>query len=243
MKKPTDRGTNMTGAATAPREAPKTAQGAQEGSPDVHGDFHARHWARHTEYAVEPIGTMPPPASMKEMAKGAMETLKGHAPAVLVDKLGERLAFERTGTRLYELLLVKLAAYGTWQGGPTEDRLREIRDEEERHMHMVTEAIRQLGADPTAVTPCADVSAVASQGVHHVIADPRTTLAQALDAILIAELADNDAWAMLIDLVEGFGKADLAERFRVAQTHEIEHLDSVRGWLMAWLEQESGTER
>jgi hypothetical protein len=48
---------------------------------------------------------VPPPTSMKGMAKSALQALKGEKATVLIDKLAERLAFERTGTRLYETLI------------------------------------------------------------------------------------------------------------------------------------------
>ena len=38
------------------------------------------------------------------MLKTALNKLVGVSPEVLIDKLGERLAFERTGTRLYDAL-------------------------------------------------------------------------------------------------------------------------------------------
>lgn len=31
--------------------------------------------------------------------------VKGDSPTILLDKLGERLAFKRTGTRLYDALI------------------------------------------------------------------------------------------------------------------------------------------
>ena len=36
-----------------------------------------------------------------------------------MDKIGERLAFERTGTRLYEALVSKHEAFGSFPGGPS----------------------------------------------------------------------------------------------------------------------------
>jgi hypothetical protein len=53
---------------------------------------------------------VPPPTSMKGMAKSALQALKGEKATVLIDKLAERLAFERTGTRPYETLIQKAQA-------------------------------------------------------------------------------------------------------------------------------------
>ena len=74
---------------------------------------------------------------------------------------------------------------------------------------MVEAAIRSIGADPTVQTPSADVDGVASMGLIQVLTDPRTSVAQCLEAILIAELADNDGWQMLILFAEKMGMDDM----------------------------------
>jgi rubrerythrin len=241
--KPTDVGTNRTGVSARPGEAKKTLEGAIAGTPDELLDFepaeatNARiQWSN----AASPIGTMPPPGTFKGAAKAAIKTLKGEHPHVFLDQLGARLAFERTGTRLYEALLIKHAAAHVHEGGPTREELEEIRDDELAHFMMLQECMEELGADPTAVTPCANVQAVASHGVLQVVADPRTTLTQALDAVLVAELADNDAWLLLSELAEGLGLEEMAAKFQQALEDEEEHLASVRRWISAALYGQSG---
>jgi ferritin-like metal-binding protein YciE len=64
-----------------------------------------------------------------------------------------------------------------------------------------------------------------------VVTDPRTSIAQSLHAIHIAELADNDGWVMLIDLAEQMGQTDLVTAFTTALRHEEEHLALVRRWM------------
>ena len=66
-----------------------------------------------------------------------------------------------------------------------------------------------MGADPTAETPSADVIGVASQGLLQVITDPRTTLSQSLEAMLTAELTDNDGWETLAALADDLGQTEL----------------------------------
>ena len=232
MHKPTDLGKNRTGVAMSPIDSKRTIEGAEQGTPGGMPDgrllaAERLSWAKD----AEPVGTMPPPASVKGVAKTALEMIQGHKPTVFIDKLGERLAFERTGTRLYEALMVKLEAGTPHEGGPTMADLEHIRDEELKHFAILRDAIERLGADPTAMTPCADVTAVASLGLIQVLSDPRTTLTQCLDAILIAELTDNDAWLVLADLADGLGFDDLASQFRVALAEEEEHLARVRMWL------------
>jgi rubrerythrin len=169
------------------------------------------------EYArdAEPVGTLPEPQQTG-------------VARVLMDKLGERLAFERAGTRLYDALMVKCSADKS-AGIPAKD-LKHIRDEEAVHFALLGAAIQSLGGDPTAQTPCADVTGVEGQGLMQVLNDPKTTVAQALHAILVAEMVDNAAWDELIELTEQAGNDDLVARFTKARDEEQEHLEKVQGW-------------
>jgi rubrerythrin len=169
------------------------------------------------EYAQQsdPVGTLPEPQQTGVMA-------------VLMDKLGERLAFERSGTRLYDALMVKCAADKS-AGIPAKE-LKHIRDEEAMHFALVGAAIQSLGGDPTAQTPGADVTGVEGQGLMQVLNDPKTTVAQALHAILVAEMTDNAAWDELIELTMQAGNDDLVARFSKARDSEQEHLEKVQGW-------------
>ena len=169
------------------------------------------------EYAKEadPVGTLPEPK-----ASGMR--------AVLMDKLGERLAFERAGTRLYDALLVKCQADKS-AGVPVKD-VQHIRDEEAVHFALVGAAIQSLGGDPTAQTPSADVTGVEGMGLMQVLNDPKTTMPQALHAILVAEMTDNAAWEELIELTSQVGNDDLVARFAKALEEEQEHLEKVQGW-------------
>jgi rubrerythrin len=240
-QKPTEMGTNRTGAGTSPIDSKKTIEGAEQGVPVASFDTTALHDLK-LAYSREaaPLGTMPPPATVKGVAKAAKELLKGQKPVVFLDLLGERLAFERTGTRLYESLLVKLEAGNPHAGGPTREELERIRDEELEHAALLTRCLEKLGADPTAMTPSADTVAVASMGILKIVADPRTTLTEGLKAVQIAELADNDAWLQLADLAERLGHEEMAQDFRTALAEEEDHLARVRAWVIRSLAGQAG---
>jgi rubrerythrin len=240
-KKPTDVGKNRTGVALSPLDAKKTIEGAAVGSPAPRHDAAELQEVR-LAYSKEapPMGTMPAPATLKGLGKTIVDAVTGDKTTVLLDKLGERLAFERSGVRLYELLLIKHDAGHPHQGGPTREELEAIRDDELRHFGVLVKAIRELGADPTAVTPCANAVAVASMGLVQLLADPRTTLTQGLDAILMAELADNDGWDMLLELADAMGKDELVADLRTAQLDERRHLAQVRAWIATALLGQAG---
>jgi bacterioferritin (cytochrome b1) len=179
----------------------------------------------------DPVGTVPPPATLKGAAATVVNMIKGQKLSVLLDKLGERLAFERTGGRLYEAIIGKALTEGSWEGGPSIEELKQIHDDELRHVAMLTEIIEGLGADPTVMTPSADIIGVASMGIIQVCADPRASLAQTLNVMLTAELTDNDGYTVLILLAESLGQQELAEKLRTARSQEDMHLQKVRLWV------------
>ena len=117
------------------------------------------------------------------------------------------------------------------KGVVSRERLQEFRDEEHAHFKLLADAIEQLGGDPTAMTPCANLVGVQAAGLMQAINDPRTSLTQCITTILIAELADECAWQLLIDLAHSSVHDDLAQRFRAALQEEQDHLQQVRAWL------------
>jgi hypothetical protein len=246
MKTPNDTGLNRTGIQTSPFDSKETERGAEESPPTSLGG-ESRMAAVRLELASigEPVGTMPPPGSLKGVAKTAITMLKGESPTLFLNKLGERLAFERTGVRLYEAVIDKLPAFtnGGGMAGPTVADLRAIQEDELRHVDVVRRAIDKLGGDPTAMTPAADISGVAALGFLQVVCDPRVQLADSLHALLGIELIDNDSWELLIQLARGLGQEDMVEAFTRASDQEHVHLTMVRAWLQSMVMREAGVEQ
>lgn len=225
-------GMNRTGLDMAPMSKGDMIEYAQAESgrtPESDGSFEAVHMAYIEE--AERVGSVPIPGTMKGMATAAVSKMSGKKPEVLIDKLGERLAFERAGTRLYEAMLLKCGAVDGANNPIDVSALARIRDDEEMHFHLVHKFIERLGADPTAMTPCADIVGVQGMGLMQVVSDPRTTIAQALNALLTAELSDNASWDLLVELAEQTGHEDMASEFSAALESERQHLEMVRGWL------------
>lgn len=259
-------GMNRTGTATSPIDVKAMTEAADALSPVQPIDTTAMDAERLTYINdAEAVGSIPPPASMKGVLKAGMAKMKGGAPSIFMDKLGERIAFERAGTRLYEALITKASAVqGMGQEAlppadqlpPMDDRgvppgsvageapletLHRIRNEELEHFQMLCAAMQKMGGDPTAQTPCADVIATASMGIVQVLTDPRTTLAQCLNAMLSAELTDNAGWELLVQLAEEAGETELAGRFLGALGQEQEHLAIVKGWVTQLVTEGAGT--
>lgn len=215
-------GDNHTGILQHPEYAHEMLEGAAEFGPTSSGgaDQIAQLRVRVAERS-DPAATMPRASGVD------LEYLP------LLDKLGARLQFERLGVRLYQALISKHDAYGGFAGGPSRKDLEQIRDQEHRHLAIAQQSIVAIGGDPTVITPCANLQATASRGVADVLLDPRTTLVECLDAILIAELADHASWELLARVAELAGAKQLVDRLREAERVEAEHLERVRGWLGA----------
>ncbi len=231
MKEPTGYGMNRTGIGTSPIDAKELIDASEAAVPSAEGDASGIASLRMSYASASGIvGTMPPPSTVKGAVKSVLEGFTKN-PAVFLDKLAERLQFERTGTRMYEGVLAKFDAVGSYDGGPTREILEEFHDEELRHFHVLRSALESMGADPTALTPSADVAAVEGSGLLQVINDPRTTLPQTLHAILVAELTDSEGWDMLVELATSMGHEAMADDFRDALRAEERHLAHVRQWV------------
>ncbi|HEY1042230.1 MAG TPA: ferritin-like domain-containing protein [Telluria sp.] len=176
------------------------------------------------------LGSVPLPGTLRGALSTGATLLKGERPQLLVDKLGERLAFERTGTRLYDALINKCEVLLDDSISMTMEDVRRIRADEARHMALVADALETLGADPTAQTPSADLAGMEAMGLVQVMNDPRTTLAQCLHAILTAELSDRAGWETLIALADAQDMDELVAQFSDALDTEREHLAMVETW-------------
>lgn len=237
MKDPTKIRENRTGAALAPELTAEMLEAVEELSPPAQvGGLPLEPIRAAYVLNAEPAGTMPPAAGLKEMAESVLNAIQGKNPLVLLDALGARLAFERTGTRIYEALLTKARSLDVVEGGPSVADLEAIHQDELDHFRILKDAIESLGGDPTVMTPTANVYAVASIGPLQVVSDPRMGMRESMHAILTIELTDNDGWDLLIRLANAFNQTDMVETFSACSLAEAEHLTRVREWLTAMTE-------
>jgi ferritin-like metal-binding protein YciE len=227
-------GFNRTGIGTSPIASEQMMEGMDEFPPTTPGDESMIGVVR-GEFAREAgtLGSVPPPLSVKGMVKTTVQAIKGSRPTQFIDKLGERLAFERSGVRLYEALISKFESHGGFEGGPNRAQLEENMREEHEHFRLLTEVVTRLGGDPTVVTPSADLHATMTKGVMEVMVDARTTFTQCLEALLVAELSDNECWESLIELARETGEQSVVTAFEKALEEEADHLEDVRAWIAA----------
>lgn len=203
-----------------PRLAPVDA-GDESALAELRNDYIAN---------ADSLGSIPLPGTLSGAVSMGVQFLKGDSPQILLDKLGERLAFERTGTRLYDALITKCEVMLNGDISMTMDDLEQIRADEARHFMLISEAIESLGGDPTSQTPSADLAGVESMGLVQVLNDPRTSIAQSLHAIVTAELSDKAGWETLVALADEHGLSDMVDDFTQALNQEREHLALVQTW-------------
>lgn len=232
MKEQTHMGMNRTGVQMSPFDSSDMQSGMPASmTPVTPGDDTALAEMRSSYISqADPLGSVPLPGTVKGAMKAGASMLTGDEPQLLLDKLGERLAFERTGTRLYDALITKFEALQDSTTSMTLADLQQIRQDEARHFAIVADAIQTMGGDPTSQTPCADLVGVESMGLMQVVTDPRTTIAQSLHAVLVAEMTDNAGWEMLIALAEDQKQNALISDFTVALNEERVHLQQVQKW-------------
>lgn len=274
---PTSPGDNRTGIAVSPKNVDRMLEAVRDLSPQIPISTLQMDVERQIYITeADSVGSIPPTqrpkkASIKRKgtskegsSKRKTTSTSGNAVelSLLLDKLGERMAFERTGTRLYSALITKYLALehsGEYpaivlseevprvetdepeQSDAPVETLHRIRSEELAHFRMLAECVKHLGGDPTAQTPCADVAAAASSGLMQVLTDPRTTFAQCLNTMLTAELTDNAGWELLSELAESAGEMQLVEPFTAALEAEQRHVVVIRGWLRSLLTNAAAT--
>ena len=229
-------GMNRTGVQMSPIAAKAMLDNDNAPLRGIPGDEGALQGAREAYiHDADSVGSIPLPGTITGAVSMGGHLLAGDKPQVLLDKLGERLAFERTGTRLYDALLAKCTVLPEGQTIVALEQVADIRRDEARHFLLVKEAIETLGGDPTAQTPSADLAGVEALGLVQVLNDARTSLAQSLHAIVTAELADGAGWETLILLARENGHDDLVTRFTNVLAQERQHLATVQGWYQAAL--------
>src|SRR5690606_18244049 len=116
-------------------------------------------------------------------AKGLFSSLKekmkigDHA---FIDKIDERIAFERTGVRLYDALISMYKGADDNSAFPELATLARFREEDRKHFELACRAMEKIGGACTAMTPAADLAGVGGMGLVQVLADPRTNFKQCL---------------------------------------------------------------
>lgn len=155
---------------------------------------------------------------MQELAKAHREQL--------LDLLQERLAFERSGVKLYDSVIRKIERAGG-PSTPMLGQLHEHRNQEKEHEEWLEAQIRDLDGDPQVETDGAKLVHTESLGLERVI-DADDNVAHVLHALLTAELADNAGWELLVELADDADDDEAKKAFEERLNQEQEHLTLLR---------------
>lgn len=184
--------------------------------------------------AGETVGSVPLPVGLKDATRGTW-LRGGRQPEVFVDQLGARLGFVRLMVRLYDALILKVE-----RAGLDVERLVRYRVEKLKHFQILNGAMEFLGLDPSAQTPSASAAILAVSGVLQVITDPRMTVAQSVQAMLMVERSDHAAWEILIPLTRLEGLDDCLREFKMCHAEECEHVDALTALLKSLVAAKAG---
>ncbi len=95
MEKSATIGANRTGIDTSPIQSKQMQAGMDQYAPGSGGGDSIESFRRVEVEQARRLGSVPLPGTAKGMLKSMLEKFTGHQPATFVNKLGERLAYER----------------------------------------------------------------------------------------------------------------------------------------------------
>jgi hypothetical protein len=98
--------------------------------------------------------------------------------------------------------------------------------------------ITGMGGDPQARSALARLAQQESSGIEDVILDGDPDIGHKLHALLVAELADNAGWQLLVDLADEAGDRAAHAEFSHRLREEEEHLSFTRRAVERLLSQE-----
>jgi bacterioferritin (cytochrome b1) len=157
-----------------------------------------------------------------------MEKLADTNREKVIDLLTERLTFERSGVKLYDRILEKMRESEDQQITKMFDQMLEHRDQEKEHEEWLEDQLRAIGGDAHGETEGALLVETESEGIEKVILEQRSSLAQMFHALLVAELADNAGWDLLVQIADEADDPKARRAFKKRLHEEEEHLIFVR---------------
>lgn len=151
-----------------------------------------------------------------------MKKLAQAHPEKLLDLLTERLTFERTSVKLYDMILAKMKASGDKPILAMVGQMTKQRNEEKDHEEWLEEQVRELGSDAHTETDLSELIVRESRGILDVVSHD-DELPHLFHALLTAELVDDNGWKLLLQLADeasdDVARRDLRKRAEEEETH------------------------
>ncbi len=145
----------------------------------------------------------------------------------VIDMLTERLCYERATVPLYDKIIERMQASKEPSIAKMLGQMQEHREQEKAHEEFLEDCVRQLGGDDKKMTEKAKLTAELSKGIEQVImSDPQ--IPHLFQALLAAELVDNAAWDLLVELADEADDRQAVKDFKRCLHEEEDHLIFVR---------------
>jgi bacterioferritin (cytochrome b1) len=144
-----------------------------------------------------------------------------------IDILSERLAFERSGVKLYDRILAVLREEHGDGMSRVIGEMQKHRDQEKEHEEWLEAQIRGLGGTAHEETDRSRLVSRESEGIAKVVSS-EDRIAHLFHALLAAELVDNAGWDLLARLADEAGDRTAKREFKRRLHEEEEHLVFVR---------------
>lgn len=157
-----------------------------------------------------------------------MRKLSEHNRPRVIDLLCERLAFERSGIRLYDRIVAAMQGSADSELHSLQATMEEHRAEEKEHEQWLEAQVRALGGDASAQTEGSRLVSREAAGIEEVATNDAADLQHLMHALLAAEAVDNAGWELLVELAEDVNDRDARREFTRRLHHEREHLAFVR---------------
>lgn len=166
-----------------------------------------------------------------------MKKLAERHPDRLLDLLTERLTFERAAVKLYDTILGKMRASSEPNVAALVPTMEQNRNEEKEHEEWLESQIRSLGGDAHATTERSELIERQTKGIEEVIATEER-IPHLFEALLTAELIEDAAWKLLLELADDAEDEDARREFRQRAEAEERHLIFVRNTVSAFARRE-----
>jgi bacterioferritin (cytochrome b1) len=166
-------------------------------------------------------------AAFFRKARTVMGKLSKTNRGKLIDILSERLAFERSGVKLYDRVLTVLRAQHTDDLSRLIGKTQEYRDQEKEHEEWLEALIRDLGGTAHEETERSRLVTRESQGIEAVVKSEERW-PNLFHALVAAELVDNAGWELLVGLADQANDREVKREFKRRLHEEEEHLLFVR---------------
>lgn len=148
-------------------------------------------------------------------------------PEKLLDLLTERLTFERTGVKLYDAVIARLKSSNDQAVSNLVGQLTKQRNQEKDHEEWLEDQVRALGSDAHTETELSELVERESRGIMDVITHD-TEVGHLFHALLTAELIDDNAWKLLLQLADEADDEVARREFRERSQTEEQHLLFIR---------------